>query len=413
MLYNQEAEMGVIGAAMVNAEAAQTALATVRGKDFYIPAHRVIFDAMSWLNDKDMGIDLISVRNELRASRTRFGDELEEVGGVEYLVQIADECFVPAMCEQYCRMVKELSDKRAMVETAKEILAKADDSTSDELRAYFETANTVSSSIPKLQHISAFRGKRQGRGVVTTGFDKLDSINVERPGGYPSGQITLVEAYHKAGKTSFKLNSAMRILAKGHRVAFATFADLTGNDVEAKLMRYLCGWSFEPTSSPSLQADFYSSQKYLDDLPLWVYDVAGLDSGCNVETFIAAFKGAHAKEPFDIVFVDYAQEIGTSERCNTRVDEQRKVAEKLRLLAVALDIPVVIGSQITEGREGERDRSKDSRAWEEKAGWVLRLKRQEGTETLVQSPISRFGGNGFETILDYETSRGRFIEVAA
>ena len=413
MLYNQEIEMGVLGAAMMNVEAADTVLSMLKRDDFHIVAHRLIYDAMSWLRDKDMGVDLISVRNELLSSKTRFGNELEDVGGIDYLATIANEDAVPQWAEQYCRMLREMADKRRMVDTAKAVISKAEESTADELRAHFETANSGSSSVPKLQHISAFRGKKQGRGVVTTGFAKLDSFNTERPGGYPCGQITLVSAYHKAGKTSFKLNSAMRILSAGKRVAFATFADLTGNDLEAKLMRYLCGWSYEPTESASLQSEYYSSQRYLDEQPLWIYDVAGLDSGCNVESFVAAFKGAHARDPFDVCFVDYAQEISTSEKCSSRVDEQRKVSEKLRLLAVSTGIPIVVGSQITEGKEGERDRSKDSRAWEEKAGWVLRLKRQEGTKTLVQSVFSRFGGNSVETELDYEITRGRFNEVAA
>jgi len=414
MLYDQQAEMSVLGAMMHNNEAGDTALAMLQPNDFMIPAHQVIFNAMCWLRDREMPIDMLTVRTELRDKKSRFGNELEEVGGVDYLVTILDEPPVISHCEQYCRIIKGLSEKRSIVGAAKEILARAEDATADELRAYVEGLNFTSASVPKMRRLYHFRGGKRSRGVITTGYPKLDAFNHERKGGYMAGQLVLIEAYHKTGKTTFALNSAMRILKEGFRVCYATFADLTGEDVDAKLMYYLCGWSHEPDSD-SLLATFRECQDYLDELDLMVYDVAGLDSGCNVESFIATFKAEHNKKPFDILFCDYAQEISTSEKTHSRTEEQRIVANKLRLLAAWADIPVVVGSQITEGKEGERDRSKDSRAWEEKAGWVLRLKREAGekTRTLVQSPISRFGGSGLETVMDYEISRGRYTEADA
>lgn len=91
--------------------------------------------------------------------------------------------------------------------------------------------------------------------------------------------------------------------------------------------------------------------------------------------------------------VDYAQELRSASKGAQYSPEQNQAecARVLVGLARRLDIAVIVGSQLTEGREGMKTRTKWSWAWVEKAGWVLTIAQNEKGGRSIQVPYSRFG----------------------
>lgn len=402
-IYSAEAEMSVLGSMMLSWEAANAGVQMLRPEDFHKPAHALIFCAIRLLVETGQGVDFVTVRNELDR-------DIERAGGIEYLVQISEFVPSPANIESYASTVKDKAARRRVVEGAGKLAKLArEDAQLDEIRALMdgllEGSLTDGPALVPLKDIRP-AGKRKG---IATPFAKLDSIISCR--GYPCGQITTVSAYHKTGKSTWMLQSAVAAARAGLRVLYMTVADLSRDDVMRRVMRMLCEWDIEPTFGVA-RTDYFSALYEVQSWDFDVYDASDLDAGSDVETVCAVLRSEHAKRPLGLVCIDYAQELTSSDRkAATEYAEQTICAKKLRIAAARMkDTAMLVGSQITEGGKDGRDRTKSTRAWEEKPGWILRLKRDSYGDTLrLQSAFSRFGGTGYEMELTWDPRREMYV----
>ncbi len=85
---NLEAESSVLGGILLENDAINVVLETLRPEDFYRESHRRILRAMIEITDRGEPVDLITLSELLKTK-----NELESVGGSAYLASLAD--FVP------------------------------------------------------------------------------------------------------------------------------------------------------------------------------------------------------------------------------------------------------------------------------------------------------------------------------
>ena len=100
--HSQEAEIAVLGAMMLSRDAISRATGMLTEDAFYYPAHRLIFMAISALNEKGMTGDLLSLTEYLRSK-----DQLEQVGGSYYLAEINMKTPTAANVENHAKIVQE------------------------------------------------------------------------------------------------------------------------------------------------------------------------------------------------------------------------------------------------------------------------------------------------------------------
>ena len=219
--------------------------------------------------------------------------------------------------------------------------------------------------------IGAFKthGKPAG---VGSGFDFIDCNTTCE--GWPNGQMSVVTAYTGTGKSAFMLQSAYRIAKAGHPVCYATVADLTGENLFDRLVKNLSGWyGGEEPLDPLLAERWHLARNEISALPIHVYDVSELRYGRDVETLCEWVRANSSR--FNVLICDYGQEL-QSAKARSEYDHAEIASAELRWLAAQTKLPVVVGSQITEGnaKQGTRDITKGSRKWEERAGLMLKLK---------------------------------------
>ena len=82
---NIEAEQSVLGAMLIEKEAIPKVMEILRDTDFYREAHRVIFNAMLELYNKNEAVDMITVTEILKRD-----NKLEDVGGIAYVTSLAN-----------------------------------------------------------------------------------------------------------------------------------------------------------------------------------------------------------------------------------------------------------------------------------------------------------------------------------
>ena len=113
---NLEAEESVLGACFLSKYALQKASENLTQESFYSDKNGKIFAAMTSLADEATQIDITTVTSYLKKK-----NELNEVGGVEYLTEVLN--FVPTASniDYYIQGVQESAILRNLIETAQEI----------------------------------------------------------------------------------------------------------------------------------------------------------------------------------------------------------------------------------------------------------------------------------------------------
>ena len=114
--HSTEAERSVLGAMLQSGGAVSSALEMLSADDFYVPAHREIFDGAKALAVRHMAVDLVTMNSELSRRGTLPG-----VGGIEYLIELTQ--FVPTTVnvKDYIRIVSEKATLRRLIAASGEI----------------------------------------------------------------------------------------------------------------------------------------------------------------------------------------------------------------------------------------------------------------------------------------------------
>ena len=94
------AEMGVLGSLVLDRDCAAEVIQILTPEAFYRRDHQICYEALLSLYDRNEPVDLVLLRDEL----TRRG-QLDQVGGVEYLVELVESVPSARQCgvlRQYC-----------------------------------------------------------------------------------------------------------------------------------------------------------------------------------------------------------------------------------------------------------------------------------------------------------------------
>src|SRR3984885_8744065 len=110
------AEQSAIGGMLLSKDAVADVIENVRGVDFYIPKHEIIFDAILGLYSHGEPTDVIAVTDEL----TKSG-EITRAGGAEYLHTLTGLVPTAANAGFYSTIVAEKAVLRRLVEAGTRI----------------------------------------------------------------------------------------------------------------------------------------------------------------------------------------------------------------------------------------------------------------------------------------------------
>ena len=224
------AEQSVLGAIFINPEKLITVREFIEADDFYKYSHRVIFKAMVTLSDRNDAIDATTVRTILDDQ-----DDLQNIGGISYLVDLVNSVPTSANAEYYAKIVAEKAMLRRIINRLTEIVNQAYEGTteSDEIIANAEKAlvdvseHSNSSGFRKISEVldvnfNTLEMRSQQTSDVTglpTGFRDLDKITT----GLHPDQLIILAARPAVGKTAFVLNIVQNVGTKQNK-AVAVFS---------------------------------------------------------------------------------------------------------------------------------------------------------------------------------------------
>ena len=113
---NIDAEQAVLGAMLIKKEAIAEVSQILRPEDFYRDAHKIVYEAMLTLFNKNEPADIVTVSDYLNNENL-----MEKVGGVTFITALANTVPTAANVTYHAKIVREKSDLRHLINTATDI----------------------------------------------------------------------------------------------------------------------------------------------------------------------------------------------------------------------------------------------------------------------------------------------------
>jgi replicative DNA helicase len=391
--HSLEAEQSVIGGLMLDNKAWERVGDKLVGDDFYRRDHRLIFDAIGELAERNQPCDAVTLSEFL----DRKG-QIDEVGGLAYLGQLAMDTPSAANTVAYAEIVRERSMLRELIRVGGEIAGSAFQSDGRDAAALVDAAERSVFEI-------AEKGKRRGSGFVAlkdilpgtidrldelqsseghvtgapTGFDDLDRMTA----GLHPGDLVIVAGRPSMGKTSLAMNIAEHIaISAGKPVAIFSM-EMSSEQLSFRMISSLgrVNQSHLRTGNFS-DEDWHrinsavsvmsSSSVFIDDTP-----------ALNPTELRARSRRLKREHGLGLIVVDYLQLMQVSGSSENRATEISEISRSLKALAKELSLPVIALSQLNRSVEQRTDKRpvmsdlRESGAIEQDADLIAFIYRDE------------------------------------
>ncbi|MDO4670207.1 MAG: replicative DNA helicase [Aerococcus sp.] len=361
---NIDAEKAVLGSIFLDPTTYITVNEYIDAADFYKRAHQVIFSTMATLNERGDTVDTLTVQNELQRQ-----NQLENVGGVDYIFEVADSTPTAANAEYYARIVEENAILRRLITSANEISAHAYEN-SEALEDILDGAEKSILSVSEKRNRNGFVhiGDVLQQSITTIEeLAKDHSAVTGLPSGYPdldrmtaglqAEELLIIAARPGVGKTAFALNIAQNVATK-QGATVALFSLEMG--AEQLVNRMLCAeGSIDAGRLRTGQlleqewSDLIIAMGALGDSQIYIDDTPGIRMS---EIRAKSRRLLQEKGKLDLIVIDYLQLIESARHGESRQQEVSEISRQLKKLAKELHVPVIALSQLSRSVEQRQDK---------------------------------------------------------
>lgn len=362
---NVDAEASVLGAILIDNKAADIIIPMLSVDDFYLAQNRLIFAVMKQLQMESKPVDTVSVCDALEVK-----GQLDEVGSVSYLSELAEGVVSAANGEYYASIIKRDSLTRRVIEAGNNIAkygyeceSGEDALDNAEKLVYAIAEQTSEKALEKIDDAAALalkniQDKQTGnvpKNTVYIDFPKFDQMTH----GLKPGEMVLIAARPSVGKTAFALNIAANV-AINHGKKVAIFSLEMPADLLAK--RMLCYISRVESNKMDTrggltQTDYkklYNGYRALLASDIYIDDYS-MNGPSDV---LSKCRRLKREKGLDLVIIDYLQLMTATK--NGRAAESRQVevsdmSRKMKIYAKELECPIILLSQMSRGVEQRPD----------------------------------------------------------
>lgn len=388
------AEQSVLGGMLLSKDATADVTGLLRGPDFYVPKHEVVYEAIIDLYSRGEPTDVITVTDQL----TKTGD-LQRAGGVEYLHTMTGIVPTAANASFYAEIVAEKALLRRLVEAgtriaqmgyaaegeAIELVNSAQSEIyqvtgDDQSEDYVPLSEAVDSAVEEIERANMAEDGMLG---IPTGFAELD----EKTNGFAPGQMVIIAARPAMGKSTLALDVARS--ASVHAGATTVFFSLEmgRTEIATRLlaaeasipMQALRKGNLEPRDWTKIAA----TTNRINEAPLFIDDSPNL----TLVEIRAKCRRLKQRHNLKMVVIDYLQLLSSGKKAESRQQEVSEFSRALKLLSKELEVPVVALSQLNRASEQRSDKMpaisdlRESGSLEQDADMVILLHRESSYET--------------------------------
>ncbi len=360
---NIEAEQSVLGTILLSDHSLSAVLELLSSDDFYKDNHKLIFEVMILLFEKNEPQDIITISNLLKDR-----NQLEDAGGISYLATLTSIVPVTSNLLYYAKIIRQKAVLRNLISVNTDIASRCyeeqgeiDTLVDDAEQAIFEIARAKSNqSFTPLKKIipSAFESVEQlsqRKELITgvpTGFIELDKMTA----GLQPSDLIILAGRPSMGKTAFAMNIAQNA-ALIDKIGVAVFS--LEMSKEQLAMRLLCSAGHvdsQRVRTGRLQDDDWPKLTravgMLEESPMYIDDTPAI----SVLEMRAKVRRLSAQHPLGLVIVDYLQLMRGRSSIENRTQEISEISRSLKAMAKELQVPVIALSQLNRGLESRTDK---------------------------------------------------------
>ncbi len=390
-----QAEQSVLGGLMLDNQTWDSIADKVVEIDFYRRSHQLIFRKIEELAEKQIPFDVITLSDALKVI-----GELENVGGLAYLIMLAKDTPSAANITAYANIVRERSVLRQLIHIGTQISDSAFNTEGRDTAELLENAerqvfqiaeqrqrgqsggfipikSLLANAVDKIETLFEQEGAITGAGTGFTDFDELTS-------GLQPADLIIVAGRPSMGKTTIAMNMAENIALKGNKPVAVFSMEMPGDSLAMRMMSSLGRIDQHKVRTGKLDDDDWprltSAINLLAGTQLFIDDSPALSP---TEVRARARRLAREHGQLGLIVVDYLQLMQSPSSGENRVQQISDISRGLKALAKELNVPVVALSQLNRNLEQRPNKRpvmsdlRDSGAIEQDADLIVFVYRDE------------------------------------
>ena len=413
------AEQSVLGGMLLSKDAIADVVEIIKERDFYRPAHELIYDAILDLYGRGDPANPVTVVAEL----TKRGD-IARAGGAPYLHTLISSVPTAANAGYYARIVRDRAILRRLVEAGTKIVQlgyseegdvdDAVDSAQAEVyqvtesrmsEDYIQLSQLLPAALDEIEAISA-GVTREG---VMTGFKDLDALT----NGFHAGNMVVLAARPGVGKSTLGLDIARHASIKNGDTSVIFSLEMSRSEITMRMLSAEARVGLNNIRSGSLSDEEWGRlakrMGEISEAPLFIDDSANL----SLMEIRAKARRLKQRHNLKLIVIDYLQLMTSGKKVENRQQEVSEFSRNLKLLAKELNVPIIAISQLNRSPEQRSDKKpmlsdlRESGSIEQDADVVILLHRDEMYDSQSRS------GEADLIVAKHRNGQTRTITVAA
>ncbi len=348
---NLKAERCLLGSQIVDARQVDEIRDIVSPRDFYADTNAAVQKAILKLRDSGSAVDPVTVAAQLDST-----GELDDVGGVPYVLELMETVPHARNAVHYAKLVAECSRRRQAIVIAQRLIEQAHDQSADESEV-IEAAESAATKLADVKDVSEIVTLKDSvlsviemfnQGVQPTQRVLIPEID-ELIGGSAPGEMIIIAARPSHGKTMVALqcldcaaahqwagliiSEEMSAMSLGNR--FLSSATIIAKDQ----------WMADPA-----RVRFDAKEHFEGKASVYIAEKCATAAGAE-----RAIANAVRRYGIKIVAVDYAQLLrGSGDNEQERIAD---VSQRMKAAAVRHNVVVLLLAQLNRGIETRDDRT--------------------------------------------------------
>jgi replicative DNA helicase len=355
-----QAERATLGSILLERDAIIAVAPWLLAEHFYLEKHAHVYEAMLTCYNRRVPPDLATVSDELRRR-----EQIDLVGGLAFLGELAAEVPTAVHIEYYGRIVERTAIQRRLIEVGGRIAALGYDEreelevTLDKAEAELFTVSQrrnnqdfvhigqiVNTLFTQIESMQERRGEVVG---VPTGYADLDALT----GGLQPSDLIILAARPSVGKTSLALSLAYNVALEANNTVAVFSLEMSRDQLVQRILSMHTGIDMQRLRTGNVRGDelqlALEGMGVLSELPIYIEDTPGL----SISEVRSKARRLHAENGIHLVMIDYLQ-LMSGRRSDNRVQEVSEISRGLKALARELNVPLIALSQLSRAVEGRQ-----------------------------------------------------------
>lgn len=432
--HNFLAEKIILSSLLINSEAIEVTLRTIKVETFYFKNHQELYKAIITMYKNKLPIDIITLTTFLQDQGL-----VEKIGGIKVLIELINQVPNLVYLEEYINLVHDKFIRRSLIQLGYKLINSAyvtniplEVFMSDLEMQLFNLTNEIKNQkisntaelLSKIFLELKQRSLNSSLAGLSSGFYDLDSFTQ----GFQKSDLIVIAGRPSMGKTAFCLNIGLNIVKKFKLPVLFFSLEMSKEQLTYRLLTNETGIVNSRLKTGNLYEEDWlkinSTIKELSCLPFFIDDTPDLsiqDIQAKIKKLIFEYN------KIGLVIIDYLQLMQNSKfKPDSRVQELSQITRSLKNLAREFEIPIIALSQLSRSVETRTNKRpilsdlRESGSIEQDADLVLMLYRESYYNTqphsdssspnLVELIIAKQRNGPLGTVsLEFDAKRTKFL----